>query len=203
MAGFALILVGGLTIAVMAFDDPPVQTKTFVRQFDATTVPFIGEFVEGSSAKLTRSEDAVSIKINTTQLPAGAYTIWAIIFNDPSECTAGTGGFSCGPADVGNALTVPSVLWADGGVVDETGVGHFRGAIEEGMPPGFLIPVGCQCGLVDAENAEIHAIIRYHGPLSEDPVLAELQLTTPGGGCGAGLFACYEPQAVRFPFFGD
>lgn len=193
---FGLILVGGLAIAAMAFADPPVHTKLFVRQFDASTPPFIGPTVEGSSAKLQRSEDAIWIKINTTQLPAGAYTVWAVIFNNPENCAGGVG--NCAPADVPIPAVNASVFWATGGPVGDTGVGHADIFIEEGTPPGQVLRGP---GLVDAENAEVHLIVRYHGPVSDDPAIAEAQTTTVGGGCN--LFPCYEPQAARFPFFGN
>lgn len=200
MIAGGLIVTGLLVAAAWAVADPIVHSKTFVRQTSAlTNPPIIGDTIIGSAAKLTRSENAVSIKITTTQLPAGAYTAWAVIFNNPSACTHGANEFKCGSADVTNLDTLASILWYDGGLVDETGVGHFGGTIEEGNPPGVVNRAGCNCGLMDAENAEIHSIIRYHGPLSEDPDMAILQLTTAGGGCGVGLFPCYDPQAVRFP----
>lgn len=202
-AAFGLVLLGSLAIAAMAFADPPVHTKTFVRQLDATTSPFFGPTIEGSSAKMQRSEDSVWIKINTTQLPAGAYTVWAAIFNNPSACQFGTDGFLCGTEDLpppgqsNPGGTDGSVIWVTGGVVDETGVGQFRAHIEEGMPQGQVLR---GTGLNDAEGAEIHFVVRYHGPISDDPTIAELQVTTVTGGCGAPpLFACYEPQAGRFP----
>lgn len=205
MIAGGLIVTGLLVVAAWAFADEPVHTKTFVRQAvpgGAINISENVEFVEGSSAKLQRSEDSIWIKINTTQLPAGAYTVWAVIFNNPTACTHGVGEFSCGPADLPGAGMSNadnngpdgSVFWATSGVVDETGVGHFRAFIEEGLPEGQRLR---GTGLNNAEGAEVHFIIRYHGPLSDDPDTAISQLTTSGGGCNIPM-VCYEPQAGRF-----
>lgn len=194
LAVACLALAGISAAAAMTFLDPPVHTKTFVRQPDAATPTSIGPTVEGSSAKLQRSEDTVWIKVNTTGLPAGAYTLWAVIFNNPENCQTSP----CGSADVGGDGVNGSVLWLTGGVVGEDNVGHFAGHIEEGMPPGQVLRGP---GLLDAEGAEIHIIVRYHGPASDDPAVFTLQTTTAAGGCGSNFpfFACYEPQAARFP----
>lgn len=190
----SLAIAGLFTIGATANLDPPVHTKTFVRQPDAVTPPSIGPTIEGSSARLQRSADTVWIKINTTQLPAGAYSIWAVIFNNPENCQSSP----CASSDVGLAGVNGSVIWLTGGVVGEDNVGHFSGHIEEGMPPGV---VNFGPGLLDAEGAEIHNIIRYHGPASDDPAVFARQTTTAGGGCGADFpfFACYDAQALRFP----
>ncbi len=188
----SLAVVGLFAVAVMAYADPPAHTKLFTRQIAEGVPADPSTTIEGSSAKLQRSEDAIWIKVNTTQLPGGAYTVWAVIFNDPSACAGGAG--NCGASDLDNLDVQGSVLWATGGAVEDTGVGHFRAHIEEGMPPGQVLRGP---GLVDAENAEVHVIVRYHGPVNSDPATALLQMTTVGGGCD--LFPCFEPQAARFP----
>lgn len=189
-----LALLGILATTAVATADPPVHAKLVTRQ-DASGVFFDPQTtIDGSAARLQRSADAIWIKVNTTGLPAGAYTVWAVTFNNPDACALGAG--NCGAGDLPPTSLAPdgSVMWASGGIVEENGVGHFRAHIEEGMPPGQVLRGS---GLNDAENAEVHIIVRYHGPVGSDAATALLQTTTVAGGCG--VFLCFEPQSARFP----
>lgn len=157
--------------------------------------PADGSDVKGSSGKLTRGDGVVWLRINTTGLPAGAYTNWWVIFNNPDAC-----GESCDGSDFPNPDVGASVLWATGGVVTDTGVGHFRAHLEENNAPGEVL---FGPGLMDAAGAEIHIIVRYHGPAGAGDVLIA-QTTTFGGGCSNApnpypIFPCYDPQAAVFP----
>jgi hypothetical protein len=154
-----------------------------------------GPAISGSSAKLTRGDGLVWLRVNTTGLPAGAYTVWWVIFNNPAAC-----GESCTDADFANPAVAASALFATGGVVRHNGVGHFRAHLEENDPPGEVL---FGPGLASASGAEIHIIVRYHGPAGTGDLL-EAQTTTFGGGC-MGMdpmypnFPCYDPQATAFP----
>ncbi|MFQ5709988.1 MAG: hypothetical protein ACE5HO_21240 [bacterium] len=153
---------------------------------------------DGGTSILHRGNDWISYNIHTTGLPAGAYTNWWIIFNNPEDCTD-----DCGEDDIFSPETKanPSVFWATGGIVQEDGVGNFRARIREGQPSngpdGFLIGNG----LEDAANAEVHLIIKYHGPASDDPDVLFDQTHTLLGSCDSGANAaangqCFDPQAV-------
>ncbi len=153
---------------------------------------------KGGFAILHRGNDWVSYNLHTTGLPAGAYTNWWIIFNNPEECS----GVPCGLGDLGNALVNPSVFWSTGGIVQDNGVGNFQATIDEGEPSkgpdGFLVGTD---GLVDAAKAEVHIIIKYHGPASNDPDELFLQTNTVLGLCDDRANAlpdgnCFDPQGV-------
>ncbi len=153
---------------------------------------------KGGFAILHRGNGWVSYNLHTTGLPAGAYTNWWIIFNNPEECS----GVPCGLGDLGNALVNPSVFWSTGGVVQDNGVGNFQATIDEGEPSkgpdGFLVGTD---GLVDAAKAEVHVIIKYHGPASNDPDELFLQTNTVLGLCDDRANAlpdgnCFDPQGV-------
>jgi len=158
----------------------------------------IFEPTKGGFAILHRGNDWVSYNLHTTGLPAGAYTNWWIIFNNPEECS----GVPCGLGDLGNALVNPSVFWSTGGIVQDNGVGNFQATIDEGEPSkgpdGFLVGTD---GLVDAAKAEVHIIIKYHGPASNDPDELFLQTNTVLGLCDDRANAlpdgnCFDPQGV-------
>ena len=48
------------------------------------------------TSDLVRTVDGISMNIDTTDLPVGAYSVWWVIFNDPSKCSDG----ACGENDV-------------------------------------------------------------------------------------------------------
>ena len=181
------------------------QNTKMVRFETATSVAADGSTIAGSAAKLTRSEDAVWLSINTTGLLPGAYTVWWVLFNNPEACVDG-----CSGDDLGNPAVMGSVFFATNGVVDLSQTGHFRAHLAEGeMPsaPGSVLLPGP--ALLDAEKAEIHVVIRYHGPVV-DRILMK-QLTTHWGGCSVPgpavvvdpvpadrVYPCYDPQATVF-----
>lgn len=199
----SVIGVVAISAAYLYAGSPNQHTKVF-RFFAFQGAPTEdGSVVQGSSAKLTRSADAVWLNINTTDLQPGAYTVWWVVFNNPAMCSG-----SCGADDFANPAVAASVFFATGGVVGRGGTGHFRAHVEEGdvsaVPGQHLFGPG----LMNAEGAEIHIVIRYHGPVA--PHILEKQISTFGGGCmgPAGeedpvvadrIFPCYDPQAAVFP----
>ena len=46
---------------------------------------------------LVRDAEGISMNIDTTDLPVGAYSVWWVIFNKPHEC----GNDNCGSSDTG------------------------------------------------------------------------------------------------------
>ncbi|MCH8863144.1 MAG: hypothetical protein IID51_11610, partial [Proteobacteria bacterium] len=49
--------------------------------------------VPGATSTITRTDSGIHATITTNGLPAGAYTVWILVFNDPSVC----GGSLCSP----------------------------------------------------------------------------------------------------------
>jgi hypothetical protein len=206
-------ILGVLLFAAAANAATNSHTKTFLFQ-SAQGVTADGSDVQGSAVTLSRGDSVVWIRVNTTRLPPGTYTTWWVVFNNPSAC-----GEVCNMADFpqngGNPDVMASVLYATGGVVGSNGVGYFTAHLEEGvlLTPGSQHRFGP--GLLDAEAAEIHFVIKFHGPPASDPTLLEKQITTFWGGCSGGpgqapdpveadrLFPCYDPQAAGLPRPGD
>lgn len=151
--------------------------------------------VEGSSASLTRMEHGLYADIETSGLTAGdAVTLLWVIFNDPAQCSDG----ACGGDDIFNMAegkvvpnpdgTAPmnragieaakvSLLRADGRVVGEDGTAALRGH----LPIGDTSEASFGPGLVDPEAAEVHLVIRSHGPIQ--PERSGEMLNTVNGGC--------------------
>ena len=157
-----------------------------------------------NSATLTRGADWMEIDIQTSGLPPGAYTVWWVVFNNPSACAD-----ACGEADLLTEDVQASAFWATGGIIEEDGIGNFSARHELGTSRGVF---GAQdilnAGAFDLATAEIHNAIKYHGAPSEDVNELVLQTHTLGGGCMEGANAidigepfgiqCFDPQDIVY-----
>jgi len=153
-------------------------------------------------ATLKRGDDWVRSNIHTSGLPAGTYTVWWVIFNDPDNCD--------GPCDEGDMLNPDagvSIFFADGGIVGRNRIANFRAHYADGDDrgePETQDVLGD--GALDPSRAEAHMIIKYHGPPSADPDILWEQTHTLLGGCFDNANAldlgepfgvqCFAPQAV-------
>lgn len=158
--------------------------------------PAAGDVV--GSAELNRTAAGVNLTATTTMLDAGsAHTLWWVIFNNPAACDPA----GCGLADLGTAAVEASIMNATGRVADATGNATFSAF----LPVGFLHTNpsslnGRQLfgpGLQNAAGAEIHIVIRCHGPWSGNVE----QISTVAGDClnAASPSGCYDAQAIVFP----
>lgn len=162
----------------------------------------------GSKSTLVRNGGWVQYRMHTTGLPAGAYTVWIVTINDPEHCAASP----CNEADVfGNPAVDATVFWSDGGIVHANGVGNFGARIHVGELPTGDGQIGWPGnGLLDPHGAEIHLIVKYHGPASDDPDVLYDQTHTLVGSCDEGAngydygppfgVQCFDPQvAIHSP----
>jgi len=167
---------------------------TFFLEDEVT--PAAGDMV--GTAQLSRTAEGVNVTINTTALtPGAAYTIWWIIFNNPSACDPA----GCGLADLGTAAVEGSVMNATGRVADATGNATFSAF----LPVGFMHTEpasgnGRQLlgpGLQNPTGAVIHVVIRCHGLWSGNIE----QISTVAGDClnAASPTGCYDAQVIVFP----
>ncbi|MCI0540674.1 MAG: hypothetical protein L0Z50_36195 [Verrucomicrobiales bacterium] len=164
----ALFLTAGMTLTGLAAGNVIVQHSkalTFLPAGDVgggvlepgTTYP-----PKGSSAQLKRTEDALRINVQTSGLPAGAYTVWWVIWDNPAGCVDG-----CGLDDLLSPEPHVSILWSTGGIVGHDGTGHFQDTLRVGDLAGRELVLGD--GSFHPLSAEVHLVIKYHGPPSEDP----------------------------------
>lgn len=178
----------------------------------------------GGQSILVRNGDqgTISAKINATHLERGhAYTYWWVVFNDPSKCAV---DFECGPADLFNDPTNPalgfntdqidkvgiSVLGGNGEIANNGGRAMFTGTLfaDTGLghevvigPDGLFVDGGSLLQSGSVMTAEIHIVLRDHGPALSGADLAEQLMTFAGnctpltsGGIGTGDHPCDEPQ---------
>ena len=162
---------------------------------------------------LVRSKYALHYGIRTDNLPPGAYTTWWVIFNHPESCEGANPeiGTLCADTDLFNLDTKASILWSTSSIVHANGRGYFSDKIRIGDDLGIPGEQHIQGeGLLCPKQAEVHIIIKYHGPVSNDPAVRYKQLTTLLGSSGEGANGvdlgpafggvhCFDPQFVPFP----
>lgn len=155
---------------------------------------------EKGVSTLTRGENYVSYEVYTDNLPPGAYTNWLVIINNPEACEG-----ECDESDVfGIPETESSVYWSASGVVEEDGIGQFSAKSKVGDYPSSPQQIILGNGLTNSTCAEVWVIIKYHGPVSDDPDEFFLQTHTLLGLCDEGANAldlgpgfgvqCFDPQ---------
>ncbi len=161
-------LVGLLCAVVISRAGAATQSTSPVMTFDGAVV---------GSSTLNRTGSGISVSLHTTGLPAGhAVTVWWMVFNHPEACITGTtgGSFRCGMADMDNPAAGLSVLYAAGHVIDGSGAADFGGSLAEGDADGAIMGAG----LDDAAAADVHLVVRDHGPA--DPGMVDRQIHTFG-----------------------
>lgn len=179
LASLVLIAAGGLPS--IAQSDQTYQTTNV---FNLRT----GNEVRGA-ATLFRTMNSATARIYTSQLRRkAAYTIWWVIWNDPSECSE-----ECSEDDLG--ITGNSVFYAGGFVTGEDGTANVTVHVDGGvLADGIdvLIPGG----LAESNGfgAEIHLVIRSHGRILRE--LAADQVGTFDGACD--INNCVDHQAAVF-----
>ena len=173
------------TVGLARADDPD---KDFT--ISSTYMMTDASSVSDDSSTLTRTTDRIAATFQTSDLQEGnAYTMWWVIFNNPEECEHPVPGItSCGEGDVfgepfGETPVQVSVQFGAGNIVSQTGTISLGADLNVGeLPtqPGQLV---FGPGLIDAKKAEVHLVVRNHGPYI--PGMVEAQLTTFGGACTA------------------
>ena len=185
-----------------------------------------GDLVKGSLTKIWRDADGVSFEVKTSGLVKGhGYTVWFFSYDSPEACLSAPLGASDG--EKGNRCTISdllfnpaaqgSLMWSRAGkFVKTNGPVTFKARRPRNAPPCATEPavMTSECsgvllgrGLHNPMTAEIHFVIRDHGP---DQKGVEDETTTINGGCdpqkNAGLslyyfgwgtpgnYGCNDPQ---------
>ncbi len=167
------------------FNDPNSRHKSASVSFSSVYDIVNGGVEVGKSLLLRKKGKGVAMALKTNMIPDHAATIWWIIWNSPENCE----GIPCGSdADFGNAGAGPggtalSMMYAAGNIIRRNGVGTFHGYLKEGVIQGSINhEVGVpDLPLLDAKTAEIHLVVRSHGP--RIPGMEDEQTGGYYGGC--------------------
>lgn len=186
----------------------------------------VGQVVAGSSTLIQRSTDAVEFEITTSGLvPTHGHTVWFFSYDNPSMCisshvgmTDGSDGNKCSVVDLlFNPAALGSLMWGRAGAFVESDEATFAGSRPRNAVPCATEPAvaDAKCGgvlfgrgLMDPMKAEIHFVIRDHGP---DQAGVPDETSSINGGCDPtaigtavpifhfgwgtpGNYACNDPQ---------
>ena len=157
--------------------DAKTNTKSTAQIFNGVTGEIIGE------STLNRNGNGITVNFKTNKLmPGHAYTLWWVVWNNPELCA----GPACGLADFPNANQVEvELLYAAGSVAGNNGKGNFSAHLKVGDTTGSvnedIFGLPSYGGLKNAHKAEIHAVLRSHGP--KVPGLVNEQINSYEGGC--------------------
>ena len=123
-----------------------------------------------------------------------AITLWLVIFNNPDQCATAP----CTDLDLFNPDVMGDIVNAGGNVVggaEKATIGfHYKAGANAGsiatlfVAVGFPFPLndeGEGFGLIDPRGAEVHYVIRFHGP--KIAAMMPMQIQSYGGGCTEGF----------------
>ena len=156
----------------------------------------------GGTAKIVRTNKGISGNFssplaNSVGSAEGlAVTLWLIIFNNPNECAT----TPCSEADLFNPSVEPDAIYGAGNIIDDSEVASFGFSLKAGDNSGsiadlFGMPTddGDPFGLINPRGAEVHYVLRLHGPMI--PLEMPAQIKTYGGGCVDFAPYGYSPPA--------
>lgn len=183
LAAALLVPLAGLAGSVQAQAGPATYQASDLYQF-MTSTPANG------AVMLTRQNQGIVANISASGLePGEANSVWWVIFNNPAACIDG-----CNGPDLANPAVEASVLFATGFVVGADGTASASARLASGEPPlGFDIVQGNGLKPGNGFGAEVHVVIRTHGPIL--PGLVAEQISTFGASCNP---VCMNKQAAVF-----
>jgi hypothetical protein len=188
---FALLMLALIFVTSAYAQDSaePITASSTVNRFAD------GSVVENAASQLVRFDNGVTMTLSTNDLvPGDVYTVWWVIFNEPQNCTDNACGLddlfvldadgSIVRDEVGNRVMNPETLTAANvsiqhasGSVSESGELNVSASLGIGEAPGIIFGPG----LLDPHKAEVHLVVRTHGPVVADAF--DAQISTFGGGC--------------------
>ena len=148
---------------------------------------------EVGSSKLIRTEDHLGVKLHTTGLVKHqVITVWWVIFNNPEYCE----DTPCGMPDLFDENVQPACLYADGDIVSGNGNSRYQGRLNIGDERDSCLDFfeGEDHGLLNPEGAEVHFVVRSHGPLI--PGMVPEMRSTFAGGCEEHLDQGITPEQL-------
>lgn len=182
LLGAAVVVASSTSVASNAKKQSLVSpVKTFESQVDSQitdrkVVPF-------AISKIKRKKDMICMTTQTSELPAGAYTNWWLVFNSPENCTGegAMGESSCAMSEMEIPKTDATAFRSASGIVGFTGQTVFDSCISLNEIQDQTL---FGSGAITNKNAEIYLIVKWHGPAAyNDGEMLSKQLLEVDGGC--------------------
>lgn len=140
-------------------------------------VPGSGSGISGE-AVFTRTKDGLSVDQDVEGLIAGhAYTVWLAIFDNPLGCDG-----ACDATDLGIRQAQATLVNA-GGFVAAGATQFYSSELARHHVGGRQVWVGDPSGVDNPYGAEVHVVLRSHGPAVMDPADLAVQTSTFNGFC--------------------
>ncbi|MEN8238466.1 MAG: hypothetical protein ABFR53_04595 [Actinomycetota bacterium] len=144
------------------------------------------------SASLVRTDNGISWSMNTDSLtPGDVVTVWYVIFNHPGACGGSDAveGPRCGEADLFVDDADVSVMWGAGTIVGGEGTAGWAGHLNIGELNSPHPAFDNGQGLDHPRGAEIHLVVRTHGPARPGYIGEQLHVFAAEGDVGIDLQA--------------
>lgn len=153
-------VLGAATLLLTAMAIPALAGGSMER----SPVLDISDGDQTGTSVIRRSAGGIRARLTTDGLvPGDAYTVWAVVFNHPAGCDG-----ECDGADLSNPDAEAVSLLGAGGVAQST-------------RRTFTVRIETGAELTNPAGAEVHLIVRTHGPAI--PGLVGEQTSTLNGGC--------------------
>lgn len=177
-------------IAVVGADAPKTYQTVNMIQLPPANPPI----QVGSAATLYRTKQNLEMRVAASGLAANsAFSVWWVVFNNPAGCLNG-----CGGDDVAAGRGGRSVFYAAGFVTGDDGTANVSASIDAGpLPAGIDIEFGDGLASGNGFDAEVHIVVRTHGPIN--PGQVHKQIGTFNEGCTPFPTSCANKQAAIFP----
>lgn len=181
--------------------DPVAPASDEGSQIDPAGAPVIvdvaaiGEFPGSNSgisgeAVLTRTKDGLSVDQDVEGLtPGNAYSVWWALFENPRGCDG-----PCDPTDLG-IRQAQATLVNGGGFVAAGTTQFYSSDLARHDVGGRQVWVGDPSGVDNPYGAEVHVVLRSHGPAVMDPADQAVQTSTFNGFCN---LVCANVSAAAF-----
>ncbi len=158
---------------------PNPEPRTTIRPVVLFSNPSV--VVSASGTMLVRTRDNVFATLHTSGLmPGTVVTFWWAFFNSPGNCATQP----CTPADLANPAVFGSVVAGGGRIIGADGTASFSVYRQAFDTTGVFTGLGTVQGLLEPLRAQIHLVIRTHGPaITDDPDALRQQLSLFNGGC--------------------
>lgn len=159
-------------IAVEPNAAPVIVTTTAIGPF-----PGSGSAISGE-ATLTRSKNGVRVDQDIEGLtPSDAYSVWWVIFDNPQGCDG-----NCDASDLSRRQAQGSLVNGGGFVADGT-TRSYSSHLTRHDVEGKQVQLGDPSGVDNPYRAEIHLVLRAHGPAEMNPANLAVQTSTFNGFC--------------------
>ena len=126
------------------------------------------EAERAGAATLMRMPNQVSANIRASDLdPDSAYTAWWVVFNNPAACAS----IPCTGADLRNPAVKGANFYATGFISDSTGTANISAELKAGRLAEGIEAIDFDTGVKPklkrgkGMSAEIHLVLRTHGPV--------------------------------------